>query len=127
MQDTLEPTIGQMKDFLRPEPRLKPPKVQKRKIVSRKSLRRKLPEQVRRAIVMLVFKSSTNFTKKIQSPTTVARLFNISDKTVQSVITSFKKQQCRLEDFKDGRQGRKSWLEEMEPRIKRELLRKDLL
>ena len=66
MQELLEPTIAQMKDFLRPELKTKPPKARKQsRIVSRKSLRRKLPEQVRRAIVMLVFKSSTNFTKAI--------------------------------------------------------------
>ena len=82
---------------------------------------------MRRAIVQLVFKSNTNFTKAIQSPTTVAKLFNISDKTVQSVVRSFKRQQCRLEDFTDGRTMKKTWLEDMDPRIKRELLRKDIL
>ena len=79
-------------------------------MVGKKTLRRKLPEQVRRAIVQLVFKSNTNFTKKIQSPTTVAKLFNISDRTVQSVIRSFKKQRCRLEDFSDQRQRKKTFM-----------------
>ena len=95
-----------MKEYLRPEPRSNPAKVkepQRPKMVGKKTLRRRLPEQVRRAIVQLVFKSNTNFTRKIQSPTTVAKLFNISDRTVQSVIRSFKKQQCRLEDFSDQR------------------------
>ena len=53
----------------------------------------------------------------------MAKLFNISDRTVQSVIRSFKRQQCRLEDFTDGRTMKKTWLDEMDPRIKRELLR----
>ena len=76
---------------------------------------------------MLVYKSGTNFTRRIQSPTTVAKLFNISNKTVQSVLKSFKKQQCSLEEFTDGRKCRRGWLQEMDARIKRELLRKDLL
>ena len=82
---------------------------------------------MRRAIVQLVFKSNTNFTRAIQSPTTVAKLFNISDRTVQSVIRSFKKQQCRLEDFSDQRTTKKTFMEVLDPRIQRELLRKDLL
>ena len=45
MAETLEPTIGQMKDYLRPEQNIKAPKVEKRsKMIGKKTLRRRLPE-----------------------------------------------------------------------------------
>ena len=45
MVETLEPTIGQMKDYLRPEEKTKAPKVERRlKMIGKKTLRRRLPE-----------------------------------------------------------------------------------
>ena len=75
----------------------------------------------------LVFGSGTNFTQRMKSTAEVAKIFNISDRTVQSVLVSFRRQQCRLEDFQDLRKHRRSSLEDLDPRIKRELLKKDLL
>ena len=60
------------------------------KPVTAKTLRRKLPDNVRRAIVVLTFGSDANFTRTVMSPTRVAKLLKISNKTVHSVVKYFR-------------------------------------
>ena len=57
--------------------------------VGKQSLRRKLPDIVRRAIITLTYGSTTNFTRRVRRPVEVAKLFNISATTVHSVLRTF--------------------------------------
>merc|ERR1711952_60764 len=62
--------------------------------VGKQSLRRRLPNMVRRAIITLTYGSTTDFTRRVRRPVDVARLFNISATTVHSVIRKFQEQGC---------------------------------
>ena len=55
---------------------------------------------------MLVYGSDTNFTKITRGYNEVGNIFRISRRTVESVIRSFKKQNCDLENFGDMRSKR---------------------
>ena len=92
----------------KPRPAAKPPKAAKP--ITKMTLKRRLPEQVRKAIVFLVYGAGT-YTTRIRSYVEVAKIFTISPKTVESVISTFKKRGCSLEEFKDLRCGRKSSIE----------------
>ena len=117
-----------MKEHCRPSKPPKPPKPQlQKKPIHKQSLKRKVPDPIRRAIVLLVYGPDTTFTKRIRSLTEVAKIFTISRKTVYSVCAAFKKEQCSIEDFRDKRFDRRSSLESLDPAVKRELLKKDLL
>ena len=108
----------------KPKPAAKPPKAAKP--ITKMTLKRRLPEQVRKAIVFLVYGAGT-YTTRIRSYAEVAKIFTISPKTVESVISTFKKRGCSLEEFKDRRLGRPSSIEQLDPAVKRQLLRRDLL
>ena len=45
---------------------------------------------MRRAIVVLTFGSDANFTRTVMTPTRVAKLLKISNKTVHSVVKYFR-------------------------------------
>ena len=60
------------------------------KPVTTKTLRRKLPDNIRRAIIVLIFGSDANFTRVEKTPMRVAKLLKISNKTVHSVVKYFR-------------------------------------
>ena len=97
------------------------------KPVTGKSLRRKLPDNVRRAIIVLIYGSDANFTRTVMPPTRVAKLLKISRKTVQSVVKYFRQQNSDLENFCDRRTMKPHTLDKIDPRIKKEILKKDML
>ena len=79
------------------------PKQVKMKRIGRRDIRRKVPLDIKRAIVILTFNSTTNFTEVVRKPLMVAKSFNLNYRTVQSVLRSFRKQHCDLENFCDER------------------------
>ena len=93
------------------------------KPVTPKTLRRKLPDNVRRAIIVLIFGSDANFTKQEKTPTRVAKLLRISTKTVQSVVKYFRQQNSDLDNFVDRRTLKPHTLDKIDPRIRNEVLR----
>ena len=75
-----------MKEHCRPSKPKKTPKPQPQaKPIHKQSLKRKVPDPIRRAIVLLVYGPGTTFTQRIRSLTEVAKIFTISRKTVWSV------------------------------------------
>ena len=113
-----------MKEFCSSRKPAKPIKPAKpAKPVSKKTLKRKVPDCVRRAIVFLVYGKGGTFVSKIRSYSEVARIFTMSRKTVWSVIEAFKREGCPIEEFRDRRFDRRSCLDAMDPAVKRELLR----
>ena len=93
------------------------------KPVTPKTLRRKLPDNVRRAIIVLTYGSDANFTRTVMTPTRVAKLFKISRKTVHSVVKYFRQQNSDLENFCDRRTMKPHTLDKIDPRIRKEILR----
>ena len=60
------------------------------KPVTPKTLRRKLPDNVRRAIIVLIHGSDANFTRTVMPASRVAKLLKISIKTIHSVVKYFR-------------------------------------
>ena len=86
-------TLEEMKHFCRRARCVSKLKISKPpKPVGPKTLKRRLPENVRKAIIVLTYGSDANFTKMVMGPTRVAKIFSISHKTVHSVVRYFRQQ-----------------------------------
>ena len=113
-----------MKEYCSSRKPQKPPRPAKTvKPITKQTLKRKVPDNIRRAIVLLVYGQGTTFTHRIRSFSEVAKIFTMSRKTVWSVIEAFKREGCPIEEFRDRRFDRRSCLDAMDPAVKRELLR----
>ena len=115
-----EVTLEEMREHVKPKEKAGRQRRQPEPLrrVGKQSLRRRLPNMVRRAIITLTYGSTTDFTRRVRRPVDVARLFNISATTVHSVIRKFQEQGCLLEDFDDRRKRRVSKVERIDPAIR---------
>ena len=86
-----EVTLEMMREHVKPKEKAGRQRRQPEPLrrVGKQSLRRRLPNMVRRAIITLTYGSTTDFTRRVRRPVDVARLFNISATTAHSVIRKF--------------------------------------
>ena len=64
-------------------------------------IKRTLPEEFRRALVILHYGSASDFSRIAYSYAELGRIFNISPRTVEKVIKAFKAHDGDLGTFRD--------------------------
>ena len=67
-----------------------------------------MPLEFRKALIMLIFNSDSDFTVRYRSIADLARTFHISENSIHSVLKAFRDQGSDLKTFCDRRKAKKT-------------------